>query len=262
MSSPPGNSLPSNQVQTAATPSAPSREAEEFYRESIRELHGAGHPFLVAGTYALSAYTGISRPTKDLDILCKPSDFPRILGHFRDKGWMIEVEDDRWIGKVLFGDFFFDIIFASASGTIPVNGEWFDHAQFAEVLGIPVRIVSPTEMIWSKSFIQLRHRYDGPDIMHMILRQHERINWQRLLANMELHWEILLAHLLNFRWIYPTERDHVPRWLMEELLDRARQQLDMPLPQVRICRGPMLSRFDYLIDTQEWGFNKPGQNEG
>ena len=45
---------------------------------------------------------------------------------------------------------------------------------------------------------------------------------------MEVHWEVLLMHLLNFRWIYPTERDNVPRWLMDELLER--------LPSSSTCR--------------------------
>ena len=72
-------------------------------------------------------------------------------------------------------------------------------------------------MIWSKAFIQLRHRYDGADIAHLILKQHAQIDWRRLLGYVDLHWEVLLVHLLNFRWAYPSERDCVPRWLMGTL---------------------------------------------
>ena len=61
-------------------------------------------------------------------------------------------------------------------------------------------------------------------------------------------------HLLNYRFIYPSERDHVPRWLMEELLLRARQQIDLPLPQTRVCRGRLFSPEDYRVDVAEWGF--------
>ena len=74
-----------------------------------------------------------------------------------------------------------------------------------------MRVIAPTELIWSKAFVQLRHRYDGGDIVHLILKQHDRIDWRRLLGYMDLHWEVLLVHLLNFRWAYPSERDHVPR---------------------------------------------------
>lgn len=228
--------------------------AEAFYASALGELANLGLPFLVGGTYALSAYTGIRRPTKDLDILCKAGDFPRILHHFQQRGADVEIEDERWIGKVRQDACFFDLIFGSATGTMPVNDSWFEQAEPAVLFGVPVLLASPTDMIWSKAFIQLRHRFDGPDIMHVILRQHDRIDWQRLLSFMEPYWEVLFAHLINFRWIYPSERNVIPRWLMEELLERLHTQLELPPSQRRICRGPLLSRFDYQIDGQEWGF--------
>jgi len=245
-------------IDAAASPSPPSPEAEAFYAQVLRELAGLSVPFMLSGTYAVAAYTGISRPTKDLDIFCKAGDLPRILGHFQDLGYQIEIEDERWIGKVRRGELFFDVIFASSNGTMPVNDQWFEEARRVEVLGTLVRIVAPTELLWSKAFIQLRHRYDGPDVAHVILRKHDEIDWRRLLSYMEAHWEVLLIHLLNFRWIYPSERDHVPRWLLDELLERLRLQLDLPPPQMKICRGRMFSRVDYQIDVQEWGFADVG----
>ena len=41
---------------------------------------------------------------------------------------------------------------------------------------------------------------------------------------MELYWEVLLIALLNFRFVYPSERDLVPQWLLDELLDRLQDQ--------------------------------------
>jgi len=245
-------------VTASAEPLAASPEAEAFYAEVLRELNRSGLPFLLAGTYAVSAYTGISRPTKDLEVFCRAGDCPRILGHFKGLGYEVEIEDERWIAKVRQGEQFFDIIYASANGTMPVSDQWFADARQVEMLGTQVGIVSPTELIWSKAFIQLRHRYDGADVVHVILKQHDNIDWRRLLSYMELHWEVLLLHLLNFRWIYPTERNHVPRWLMTELLDRLQHQLDLPPPQMKICRGRMFSRIDYEIDVKEWGFADVG----
>jgi hypothetical protein len=238
----------------AAAPTAPSAEAEAFYAESLRELTGAQLPFLVAGTYAVSAYTGIVRPTKDLDLFCRPGDYPRILAHFKRLGHRVRIEDERWIAKVHAGDHFFDVIFASWDGTIPVGEDWYTHARNAELFGVRTRIVSPTELVCSKALVQRRERYDGADIAHLILKQHEHIDWRRLLAHMDLHWEVLLVHLVNFRWIYPSERDDVPRWLMDELIARLRRQLDLPPPETRICRGRMFSRADYEIAVRDWGF--------
>ncbi|TJW19992.1 MAG: hypothetical protein E5X59_42415, partial [Mesorhizobium sp.] len=66
-------------------------EAEAFYTEAIRELAATDIPFLVAGTYAVSAYTGVTRQTKDLDIFCKAGDFARILAHFKQAGYAVEI---------------------------------------------------------------------------------------------------------------------------------------------------------------------------
>ena len=63
-------------IDAAAEPAPPSALAEAFYADAVCELSKLGLPFLLGGTYALSAYTGITRATKDLDILCKPSDCP------------------------------------------------------------------------------------------------------------------------------------------------------------------------------------------
>jgi hypothetical protein len=105
-----------------------------------------------------------------------------------------------------------------------------------------VRVIAPTELIWSKAFVQLRHRYDGADIVHLILKQHDRIDWRRLLGYMDLHWEVLLVHLINFRWAYPSEH-------MDELLGRLERQLDLPPPRVKICRGRMLSQMQSSMSS-------------
>ncbi len=241
-------------MDTAAAPTAPSAEAEAFFVQALRELSRFEVPFLLGGTYAVSAYTGITRPTKDLDIFCKPGDSLRILEFFKHLGFGVVIEDERWLVKVVAGEYFFDVIFAARHGSLPVSDEWFERAPRCEVLGTSVRLVAPTELIWSKAFVQVRHRYDGGDIIHIILRQHEQIDWQRLLAHMDLHWEVLLAHLINFRWAYPSERNHVPRWLMDALIERLQRQLDLPAPRVRVCRGRMFSQPDYEIAVNEWGF--------
>jgi hypothetical protein len=245
-------------VVAKGSPGAPSAKAEGFYRESLRELRALGIPFLLAGTYAVAAYTGITRATKDLDIFCKAGDYPRILGHFRKLGYEITVEDERWLAKVHKDGDFFDIIFASSNGTMPVSDSWFEQAHEVEVLGVPVRIVAPTELVWSKAFIQVRQRYDGADVVHVILKQHDQIDWHRLLSYMEQYWEVLLMHVLNFRFVYPSERECIPRWLIEELVDRVHQQLDVPAAQLRVCRGRMFSRSDYEIAVTDWGFADVG----
>ena len=241
-----------------AEPTLKNPESHAFYAEAICELTASGTPFLLAGTYALSAYTGITRETKDLDIFCKPGDFPRILALFKERGCAIAVEDERWLGKVFHGKHFFDVIFGSSNGAMPIGEAWFEHSRNVELFGVTVRIVGPTELVLSKAFIQQRHRYDGADIAHVLLKARDQIDWARLLGYLETYWEVLLMHLLNFRWIYPTERDAIPAWLLDELMDRLAKQRQLPPPQMKVCRGRMFSSIDYDIDVKEWGFADVG----
>src|SRR3954452_21092561 len=130
-----------------AEPSLISPAAEPFYAEALEELTRTGLPFLLAGTYALSAYTGITRPTKDLDVFCKAGDYPRILAHFQSLGYEVTIEDERWLGKGYKGEDFFDVVFASQNGTMPVGDQWCSHARQIEALPTPVSIVGPTELV-------------------------------------------------------------------------------------------------------------------
>lgn len=229
-------------------------DADDFYKDSLTVLVESKIPFLVAGTFAINCYTGINRATKDLDIFCKAGDFPRILLHFKSHGFETEIEDERWLAKVRRGDSFFDVIFGSAAAVVTVSDVWFQESHLAELYGIPVPLTPPTELIWSKALLQNRHRYDGADIAHLILRQSDRIDWKRLLMHMEQYWEVLLIHVLNFCFIYPSERENVPRWLLDELLLRAKEHADLPLPQIKVCRGRLFSPEDYRVDVMEWGF--------
>jgi hypothetical protein len=232
----------------------PPEAAVGFYVESLKLLKESGIPFLLSGTYALGCFTGITRPTKDLDVFCKPSDAPRILAFFKGKGYEIEMEDERWIGKVWRGDYFFDVIFNISSASIPITDEWFQEVCEAEVYGTVVRVTPPTQFILSKLFLQTRYRYDGADIVHVILVKHDEIDWEWLLSSMELYWEVLLINILNFRFVYPTERDLIPRWLYEELIARLKAQDEIPPASIKICRGRLISPTDYVVDVSEWGF--------
>lgn len=232
----------------------PPPEAVQFYVEALKLLAENNFPFLLSGTYALSCYTGITRPTKDLDIFCKPSDAPKILSFFKSADYEISIEDERWIGKVWQGDYFFDVIWNISSASIPITEEWFREEYEGVVYGTPVRITPPTQFILSKLFLQTRYRYDMADIVHVILKKHDQIDWQWLLDQLELYWEVLLINLLNFRFVYPSERDLIPRWLMDELLARLKAQEAMPPSSVKICRGRLVSPTDFVIDVSEWGF--------
>ena len=238
----------------------PAPAAEAFYSEVLKHMAQSGIPFLVSGTYALASYTGIDRPTKDVDVFAKAGDALKILHYFKEQGFDVEIVDERWLYRVTRGELFVDVITNMPTVTTHVTDLWFVGAPETELFGARVRLVPPTQFIWSKIFVQDHHRYDMADVAHMILKCHDSIDWRQLLSHLELYWEVLLMALLNFRFVYPSERALVPQWLMDELLERLRDQTDVKGPGKRVCRGRIFSPRDYSIDVEQWGFSEPVGN--
>jgi hypothetical protein len=70
-------------TKPAAIPQPRNSEAGAFYIDALALLRDSGIPFLLGGTFAVAAYTGLSRPVKDLDAFCKAGDYPRLLAYAR-----------------------------------------------------------------------------------------------------------------------------------------------------------------------------------
>lgn len=228
-------------------------KGEKFYEYVLKKLKDSKIPFLVGGTYALTLHTGMKRKTKDLDIFCKASDYPFIIALFEKDGYKAII-DERWFFKIYKGDDFIDFIFSTIGGICPVDDTWFEKAPQEELFEVKVSIIRADDMIWSKSFRQERHKYDGPDINHLILKKGKEIDWKRLMTRMEPYWELLFSHILNFRFVYPGYRDLIPKEVMEDLLKRQQGQLEVPTPISKVCRGRLISPNYYNIDYDEWGF--------
>ena len=62
----------------AGVPAAMNPQAVAFYRDVLRGLIDAGVPFVIGGAYAFALYTGIERPTKDIDLFVRRADVERI----------------------------------------------------------------------------------------------------------------------------------------------------------------------------------------
>jgi predicted nucleotidyltransferase len=234
-----------------------------FYAEVLKVLKDSKFNFMVAGGFAVNYYTGLRRPTKDIDIFVKAGDYPKILNKFTSLGYKTQVLDERWIAKIFKGKFYVDLIFGSSNLVAPVTDDWLKDSKNARFFNYDVRVPSVTDLIVSKVFIQNRERYDGADIAHLILLKNSEINWERLLCSLEQYWEVLLTHLLNFRFIYPSEREKIPSWLLRELLSRLQHQFELPTPKMKVCRGRMFSVRDYTVDVTELGFADVvgGENE-
>jgi hypothetical protein len=200
-------------------------------------------------------YTGIGRPTKDLDIFVRPSHCFPVLECLAGEGFATELTDRDWLAKVFWEEDFIDIIWSSGNAVATVDDAWFEHAVPTQLFGFDVQLVPPEEMIWSKAYVMERDRFDGADIVHLILKCGERLDYGRLLARMDADWELLLVHLVLFRFVYPGERRQVPEWLLAEL--ERRLHAEHSRGDVQLSRGPLLSRKGYVVDLEKWGYKGP-----
>ena len=218
----------------------------------MRVLEEAKVPVLVGGAYAFGVYTGISRDTKDFDLFLRPRDVNRALAALKAGGYETEKTYSHWLAKAKCGEDVIDLIFAAGNGLCQVDQSWFDRACDGELLGLPVRLCAPEEILWMKAFIMERERYDGADMIHLIESCAEKIDWDHLIRRFGPDWPVLLSHLVLFGYVFPDQRHRIPDHVIDRLLQQVPNE-DVKSSS-RICRGTLLSRQQYLRDIEERGF--------
>jgi hypothetical protein len=239
---------------SAPDTSAVDPEARKFYVDALKKLDRENVPYLVGGAYAFARYTGIERHTKDFDIFLRRADFERAAHILGQSGYRTELTFRHWIGKAYHQDNFIDLIFSAGNRVAEVDDLWFEYSVAEKVFGLDVRLIPPEEMLWSKGLIMERERFDGADVAHVILAMGAKLDWKRLLDRYGKYWRALLAHLVLFGFIYPSERSRVPGWVMEKLMSRLRDETNSPDEPAKICYGTVISRQQYLEDVTEWGY--------
>jgi putative nucleotidyltransferase-like protein len=245
-------------LQFATVPTATFREEQEeadAHRDALRVLQEKGFDPMVGGAYALRAHTGIWRDTKDLDLFLRKDRIEQALAALDAAGYRTEYTDRLWIAKAYAGAWFVDLIFSSGNGIATVDEHWQRRAGTQKVLGIDALVVPAEEMIWSKAFIQERERFDGADIHHLLRCKGAKLDWEHLLNRFgQRHWEVLFVHLVTFRYAFPCDKEQIPAWVMHELIGRLREKEQQRAAPDRICRGTLLSRQQYLHETNVQGY--------
>jgi hypothetical protein len=228
-------------------------EEARIYGEALDALDRAGLPYMLGGALALHAYTGIWRDTKDLDVFVPGKAVAWILETLKNAGFETEITEPHWLAKAWQGDLFVDVIYANDSGTVVVNESWFADAQEIEVLGRRIRVIPAEEMFLSKIFVASRDRWDMSDVLHLIFARRGELDWQRILAGVGDHWELLLAYLHLYRYVYPSHTDYVPRWVLDRLLKRYQEEMEASPRDLLRFRGTLLDDVSFCVDVEAWG---------
>src|SRR6058998_529948 len=224
---------------------------DDFHLRSVTALQDANVPFLIGGAYVVEVYAGVSRRTKDFDLYVRPNHVEAALKALACAGYATDLTFPHWLAKAKRGRDYVDLIFRAGNGLCEVDDSWFQRAHDDELLGLPVKLCAPEEMIWMKAYIMERERFDGADIAHLLVSCGDKLDWPHLVRRFGPDWRVLLSHLVLFGYIYPSEQGRIPRSVMDELIERLRKESP---GQGRVCRGTLLSRKQYLVDVGKWGF--------
>ncbi|HVD95522.1 MAG TPA: nucleotidyltransferase [Candidatus Limnocylindria bacterium] len=224
-----------------------------FHLRSVTALQDANVPFLIGGAYVVEVYAGVSRRTKDFDLYVRPHHVGAALDALARAGYKTEVTFPHWLAKARHGRDYVDLIFRAGNGLCEVDDSWFERAHGDELPGLPVKLCAPEEMIWMKAYIMERERFDGADIAHILVSCAEKLDWEHLVRRFGPDWRVLLSHLALFGYIYPSEQARIPKAVMDDLIGRLRKEVPADGDK-RLCRGTLLSRKQYLVDVQKWGF--------
>ncbi|HUP90486.1 MAG TPA: hypothetical protein VM100_14100 [Longimicrobiales bacterium] len=228
----------------------------EVYKLALQTLNAAGIRYVISGLYALYEYTGIYRKTKDLDVFIEPGVVVEAAQALKGAGFNVYLEQSHWIAKAMWGDVQTDLIYGMGNGVGFIDDQWYERSRPGILAATPVRIAPPEDLIWHRLYVSERHRSDQADVLHLLMKRGAELDWAHLLKRAANDWRLLLAQIHIFDFAYPGHRSHVPRWVREDLNERARLAID-EVGDPDTCYGTLISRFSFVIDVNEWGFNDP-----
>jgi len=232
-------------------PKLMSMEEQEVYVEALRLLNDNGIHYVVSGAVALGHYTGLWRNTKDLDLFLVQKDLTAALSVLATHGYNVGTPAPHWLAHAKKGQYYVDLIHGFGGWRAAVDEAWYERGPRDTLLGQPVKIAPVEELIWIKSYVAHRERFDAADILHLIQASHDRMDWQHLIDRYGPCWEVLLFYLNIYEFAYPTRRSDIPAWVKQELHNRWDALKQQAPPRPEMTRGTLLDRFSYLIDVQE-----------
>ena len=229
-------------------------EQARVFSTWLNIVHSTGVPYALGGAYALYAFTGLWRDTKDIDIFVEPKDVKPLLDALAAAGFETEVRDQLWLAKAHSRPYLMDLLFAVRHATrLEVSEKWFEACHPAQFLDVPTCLLAPEEVIASKVYVAARDRFDGADIVHLIRAVQGHIDWQRVIDLLGGDEEIVLWHLLLFQFVYPGHVDYLPTGLMRRAFRRLEDEWRAP-SRWRAFRGMLLDSVSFAVDCEKMGY--------
>jgi hypothetical protein len=191
-----------------------------IYRSVIEEAQRREIPFALGGAFAIAAYTGYWRNTKDLDLYVLPQYRDRMIQVTNEVGlldYYHEKPYDRWwIYRAHARDTLVDTIWAMANHRAQIDELWMSGPEI-ELRGYLLKVLPPEAMLWDKLYIMQRDRCDWPDVLNLLYAAGREIRWEYVMRRMGADAALLAGILAVFAWIAPGRARQLPEWLWGRL---------------------------------------------
>lgn len=212
----------------------------------MEALRSAGVRFMLGGGFALAAFTGRWRDTKDIDLYIRPGDRDRAVAALADAGFKdyypVLAYDRKWIYRSTRGDMIVDLIWGMANQRAQVDDSWFERAGTIKLRDQRLHILPPEEFMWCKLYILQRDHCDWTDVFNLLYARGPSLDWDHLISRLEEDTPLLRALLNVYGWLCPKYVLKLPRNLWRWL------NIAVPRPP----RRPSQRNHIRLLDSRGW----------
>jgi hypothetical protein len=191
------------------------------YRDAIACVRKTGLPFMLGGGFALAAYTGRWRNTKDIDFYVLPGQRRSFIDAITNAGFTDYYDqwayDRGWIYRGFRDGTIVDLIWSMANRRAEAQPSWFEHAREIVVRDEPLKLIAPEELLWCKMYVMQRDHSDWPDVLNLLYAVGPDMDWTRVLDNVREDLPVLRAILMIFGWLCPSRAAEFPQSLKRRL---------------------------------------------
>lgn len=192
-----------------------------IYKCVLQAVSATRVPVAAGGGFALNAYTGRWRNTKDLDLFIRGENRHAVIEALTTCGlrdYYDESAYDRsWIYRGTRDGVIVDTIWCMANHRGDVDGTWLTRGPEVCVDGVTFRLVSPEDTIWNKLFVLQRDRCDWPDGLNILASIGPELDWDYLIWRCGSDVALLSGLLSVFSWLWPDRACDLPESVWQRL---------------------------------------------
>ncbi len=210
---------------------------------------------MLGGGFALAAFTGRWRDTKDIDFYIRPEDREPTVAALTAAGFEDYFSrlayDPKWIYRSTKADVIVDVIWSMANQRAQVDEIWFERAGSVLLRDQQLLVIPREEFMWCKLYIMQRDHCDWTDLFNLLYVSGADVDWDHLVWRLGADVALLKGMLTVYGWLCPFEAPKLPDALWERL------ELDKPTPPEE---PPCHDRIR-LLDSRCWfaALKAPGE---